>query len=137
MIDLETGEVTLYKCMRCEKAGKTLFQEQLYYKFLPNAFAHLRERHALGQPEIELGTVKLWTHYLREINYTIPEDELIELRKNKQELEERKREIYNRAAKKEDPSIIIFPPSLSLSHGSDSDRTTYRHRRIRSRPRER
>lgn len=128
MIDLETGEVILYKCMLCEKKGKTLFEEQLFYHTLPRAFKHLINVHGLKKPEIKVGTPKLWTHYLKYIQYILTDDNLEQLRKYKK-TREKKRQILKiiendrkglekLIAKTEETG---HPPSLRFSHNRTSN----------------
>ena len=121
MIDFKTGEVILYKCMRCEKAGKTLFEEQWFYHDLSRAFQHLIKKHGLKKTEIKAGTPKLWTHYLKHIQYILTDDNLEILRKFKKTREKRQKAIeiikndfknfQDFQAKTEE---IGHPPSLRL-----------------------
>jgi hypothetical protein len=121
LIDLETGDVVLYKCRRCVAQGKTLFDTGLYYHHLSHAFNHLVKVHGLKKSEVKAGTPKLWTHYLKHIQYILTDDHLEDLQKLKKTREKFKKAVEivknaletvlpNEYKKKE----VGFPPSLRL-----------------------
>lgn len=107
MIDLETGDVNLFKCKNCVSRGNTLFTMQLYYVTQGAIFNHLKEVHDIAQPELN---PERWIKY---IQYIMDGEQLNDLKKAKQELEERRRAIYLEAAKNCGEEVIDF----RFSHG--------------------